>query len=83
MNNIAITPCIAMHALQIQNVKRNTVKKASIQELNNEIKENNIQVPDTTPEITNPSSTENIVHSVNDILPEPVSLSNNIGSELN
>jgi hypothetical protein len=37
MNNIAISPYIGMHALQIQNVKRNTVKKASINDLNNEI----------------------------------------------
>ena len=35
MNNIAVTPYIGMHALQIQNVKRNVVKKASIKELNN------------------------------------------------
>ena len=37
MNNIAVVPYIGMHALQIQNVKRNSVKKASIQELNNEL----------------------------------------------
>jgi len=37
MNNAAILPYIGMHALQIQNVKRNIVKKASITELNNEI----------------------------------------------
>jgi hypothetical protein len=34
MNNIAITPYIAMYALQIQNVKRNTEKKHDITELN-------------------------------------------------
>jgi hypothetical protein len=34
MNNIAISPYIGLHALQIQNVKRNTVKKADIKELN-------------------------------------------------
>jgi len=37
MNNLAITPYIGLHALQLQNVKRNIVKKASIEELNNEI----------------------------------------------
>jgi hypothetical protein len=36
MNNIAIVPYIGMHALQIQNIKRNTVKKVKIEELNNE-----------------------------------------------
>ncbi len=35
MNNIAITPYIALHALQIQNVKRDVVKKVSIEKLNN------------------------------------------------
>jgi len=34
MNNVAITPHISMYALQIQNVKRNTVKKMDINELN-------------------------------------------------
>lgn len=34
MNNIAISPYIAMHALQIQNIKRKTNKQHDIQELN-------------------------------------------------
>ncbi len=34
MNNVAISPYIGMHALQIQNVKRESVKKLNIQELN-------------------------------------------------
>jgi hypothetical protein len=34
MNNIAISPYIAMYALQIQNVKRNSSKTANINELN-------------------------------------------------
>jgi len=34
MNNLAISPYIGMHALQIQNVKRDVVKKVSISELN-------------------------------------------------
>jgi hypothetical protein len=37
MNNIAIFPYIGMHALQIQNVKRNVIKKASITQINHEI----------------------------------------------
>jgi cell fate regulator YaaT (PSP1 superfamily) len=37
MNNIAVLPYIGLHALQIQNVKRNTAKKVSINELNNEV----------------------------------------------
>jgi len=37
MNNISITPYIFLHALQIQNVTRNTAKKVSINELNNTV----------------------------------------------
>jgi len=40
MNNLAILPYITMHALQIQNVKRNTVKTVSIDELNNTTTQN-------------------------------------------
>jgi hypothetical protein len=35
MNNAAIVPHIAMHALQLQNVKREVVKKRDIKDLNN------------------------------------------------
>jgi hypothetical protein len=41
INNLAIAPYIGMHALQIQNVKRNIAKKASINELNNEKNDTN------------------------------------------
>lgn len=34
MNNIAILPYIGLHALQIQNIKRDVVKKVSIENLN-------------------------------------------------
>ena len=34
MNNAAISSHIAMYALQLQNVKRNTVKKMDINQLN-------------------------------------------------
>jgi hypothetical protein len=34
MNNLAISPYIGLHALQIQNVKWNTVKKVDIKEFN-------------------------------------------------
>jgi hypothetical protein len=39
MNNAAISPHIAMYALQLQNVKRNTVKKLDISQLNSEKEE--------------------------------------------
>jgi hypothetical protein len=34
MNNLAILPYICLHALQIQNIKRDVVKKVSIENLN-------------------------------------------------
>jgi hypothetical protein len=37
MNNTAILPHIAMHALQLQNIKREVVKKHDIQELNKSV----------------------------------------------
>jgi hypothetical protein len=54
MNNIAISPYIGMHALQIQNVKRDVVKKMSISELNQPLEkvEQNLQpnlVPNLVP----------------------------------
>jgi hypothetical protein len=71
MNNIAIIPYISLHALQIQNVKRNIVKKASINELNNEL--NN--------EIINPLEIqENNNQTDINILQETNSIDNNIVS---
>lgn len=49
MNNVAISPYIAMYALQIQNVKRDTIKKVSIQELN---KSSDVVVPEEHPDAT-------------------------------
>ena len=93
MNNIAILPYITLHALQIQNVKRNTVKKVSINELNNEI----IYPDDTNSSDTNINKSvaavdEKLEVSTNDTtnisnlastIPVPASLdNNNIGSEI-
>jgi len=49
MNNISITPYVFMHALQIQNVKRNTVQKVDITELN---KESEVYIEQKTENIT-------------------------------
>jgi len=55
MNNIAIMPYIGMHALQLQNIKRNVVKNACIQELNNEpnVKPTKIEEPEENNTNTN------------------------------
>ena len=64
MNNAAIVPYIGMHALQIQNVKRDVVKKVSIQQLNNE-----------TPPV---QETENRVQEVSQQL--PIQMQDNLGA---
>jgi hypothetical protein len=93
MNNVAVLPYIGMHALQIQNVKRNIVKKASIQELNTEV----INPLETQEELYNQVSNEinndinneinnqySNQHNGTDItnLPEAASMENNFGSQL-
>ena len=78
MNNIAVAPYIGMHALQIQNIKRNVVKKASIDELNKP--EINIQLPEKQETTV---VEQNIVSDGTNIdnLPQPAN-DNNIGSEI-
>jgi hypothetical protein len=58
MNNLAITPYIGLHALQIQNVKRNTIKKHNIKEINIQTNEN-----------TNEERNENVTGTDIDSLP--------------
>ncbi len=94
MNNAAILPYIGMHALQIQNVKRNVVKKASIKELNNEIVQpletpdelltNQHNVNQDTQDNNQDYMQDNLVDQGTNIdnLPEPASFDNNHGSEL-
>jgi len=68
MNNIAISPYIAMYALQIQNVKRNVAKKASIQELNMEAKPGPVPLPI----VTNADESVNVEKTTDlSALPEP------------
>jgi hypothetical protein len=67
-----------MHALQIQNIKRNVVKKASIQELNNE--------PIIAPaENANNEGAhepdEQLAHQ--QTISEPVAIMNQMGTDLN
>ena len=84
MNNIAVTPYICMHALQIQNVKRNVARKASIKELNNEIInpiETQEELNELNDNIQNEISKNNTGTSI-DNLPEPLSNETNIGSEI-
>ena len=63
MNNIAVLPYIGLHALQIQNVKRNTTKKVSINELNSnaeaKVEVQNVEEKSTTKIDDLPSSGTN------------------------
>jgi len=43
MNNLAILPQVAMYALQLQNVKRDIVKKVSLEELKTETSANDVE----------------------------------------
>jgi hypothetical protein len=85
MNNLAIASYIGMHALQIQNVKRNVVKKASINELNND--KNNEQEKSSSQNNNQDNNSQNkhteidSLSSINN-LPEPSPNENNFGSQI-
>jgi hypothetical protein len=78
MNNIAVVPYIGMHALQIQNIKRNVVKKASIQELNNE---QQAEAPPPASDANNEYVPEPESHQ--QTISDPVAIMNQMGTDLN
>jgi hypothetical protein len=87
MNNLAVLPYICLHALQIQNVKRNVARKVSINEMKNEI----IHPVDQEDLNTNHSNTEdlsnqNIIQNWSatniDDLPQPIDIDSNIGTNI-
>jgi hypothetical protein len=83
MNNIAVSPYIGMHALQIQNVKHNVVKKVSIDELNNPVI--NTQIQEKEEEQGQQQEQEQNIHSEGtniDNLPQSINNNSNIGSEI-
>lgn len=94
MNNLAISPYICMHALQIQNVKRDVVKKLNINKLN-ENKTENININTNIHNETNNQKEQNIIIQSNDeniqstnidnlpnSEPQPLGLNNQINTEL-
>jgi hypothetical protein len=73
MNNLAVLPYICLHALQIQNIKRDVVKKIDIKDLN---KNNDVIVPEELVpenEIINETNNDNYLPNTDD---------NNFGAEL-
>ena len=89
MNNIAVLPYIGLHALQIQNVKRNVAKKANIDELNNEIvtPDNNLNTNiqnNASSEINTNTTKIDDLPSENKLEVIPESMDNtNIGTNIN
>jgi hypothetical protein len=87
MNNAAILPYVGMHALQIQNVKRDVVKKANISQLNHEIihtEDNDITnelIPDN--DITNELITNDFKNNTNEIITNEITTQSDIGTSLN
>ncbi len=75
MNNLAITPYICLHALQLQNVKRDVAKKIDITELNKQklvANDKETEKENTVIENNQPTESTNI-----DNLPVPISYENN------
>ncbi len=68
MNNVAVLPYIGLHALQIQNVKRNVAKKVSINELNSNVVEGEVITIENT-NVSNevPNEAQNVVKSTTKI----------------
>ena len=81
MNNIAVVPYIGMHALQIQNIKRNVVKKASIQELNNEQYAEAPPPENVNNEYVSQQHEEPESHQ--QTISDPVAIMNQMGTDLN
>lgn len=62
MNNIAISPHIGMYALQIQNIRRDVVKKVSI----NELEKSQIQLNNNSKELINEKIDTDIMRDIKD-----------------
>ena len=62
MNNIAISPHVGMYALQIQNIRRDVVKKVSI----NELEKTHIQPTNNSKETMNEKIDEDIITDIKD-----------------
>ena len=90
MNNLAISPYIGMHILQLQNIKRNTTKNAHLDELKIVTSEDNINnINNNVDDIKNENVKldDNLVNldaiKNNQYLPEPLLMNENIGSKIN
>jgi hypothetical protein len=98
MNNLAVLPYICLHALQIQNVKRDVVKKVNINEINKNhtdvihpLDEQDLHISDNKD--NNNQDNNNQDYTINnkelsnestniEDLPQPISSNENIGAEI-
>ena len=84
MNNLAISPYVGLHILQLQNIKRNTTKNAHINELkiiNNNENLNDISDNKESSDMNNEEYQNH--HILDPIVPIPINKNENIGSEIN
>jgi hypothetical protein len=98
VNNLAISPYIFMHMLQLQNIKRDVTKKISIDALNNQ-KNDNADSQIVTQDVNNNhdgNSTSNVINSTTNIdtvnnstttieslsYPKPIIENENLGAEI-
>ena len=99
INNLAISPYISMHILQIQNIKRNVTKKVPISELKNKKQDSNYDEENENNKnsniqsnnletLSNSNSINTHINTSKDIqgntsIPEPNVTNENFGSEIN
>jgi hypothetical protein len=83
MNNLAISPYIFMHILQLQNIKRDVTKKISLDKLNNKTLNNSESQIETTnnDNDNNNNSKENTIVESNSY-PKPNMENENLGTVL-
>jgi len=82
MNNLAISPYIFMHILQLQNIKRDVTKKISLDKLNNKTLNNSeSQIVTTNNGSDNNNSKENTIVESNSY-PKPNMENDNLGTVL-
>jgi hypothetical protein len=87
VNNLAISPYISMHILQLQNIKRDVAKKISIDALNNkgsnetnESNDNKIETESQTTNICELPSDE--INQIKNEEPKPIMEYENFGAEI-
>ena len=85
MNNLAILPYVCLHALQIQNIKRDVVKKVDINELN----KNDIHYPADESDLSHTNKNNNSISinvpdntDLNEILTESKNINGDIGTDI-